>query len=126
MLGGVLAYLASAKIFSIQRGTERSISPTNEPRREKTSLRGFRPGLTAQTGLKVWNQDVEEFHCLYLYSENRGADQLRDYRTADLRLCFCICKNRVFSRRGSISRCEQQRSSTPTWFYINQAVQPQS
>ena len=35
-------------------------------------------------------------------SENKGADQLRGYREADLRLCFRICKNPVFSRRGSI------------------------
>ena len=34
-------------------------------------------------------------------SENKGADQLRGYREADLRLCFRICKNPVFSRRGS-------------------------
>ena len=38
----------------------------------------------------------------YPYSENKGADQLRGYREADLRLCFRICKNPVFSRRGSI------------------------
>ena len=37
----------------------------------------------------------------YLCSENKGADQLRGYREADLRLCFRICKNLVFSRRGS-------------------------
>ena len=36
------------------------------------------------------------------YSENKGADQLRGYREADLRLCFRICKKPVFSRRGSI------------------------
>ena len=34
-------------------------------------------------------------------SENKGADQLRGYREADLRLCFRIWKNPVFSRRGS-------------------------
>ena len=34
-------------------------------------------------------------------SENKGADQLRGYREADLRLCFRICKNLVFSQRGS-------------------------
>ena len=34
-------------------------------------------------------------------SENKGADQLCGYREADLRLCFRICKNPVFSRRGS-------------------------
>ena len=37
----------------------------------------------------------------YPSSENKGADQLRGYREADLRLCFRICKNPVFSRRGS-------------------------
>ena len=30
----------------------------------------------------------------YLCSENKGADQLRGYREADLRLCFPICKSR--------------------------------
>ena len=37
----------------------------------------------------------------YLCSENKGADQLRGYREADLRICFRICKRLVFSRRGS-------------------------
>ena len=37
----------------------------------------------------------------YLCSENKGADQLRGHREADLRLCFRICKKLVFSRRGS-------------------------
>ena len=40
---------------------------------------------------------------LYLCSENKGADQLRGYREADLRLCFRICKKPVFSRRGSFA-----------------------
>ena len=34
-------------------------------------------------------------------SENKGADQLRGYSEADLRLCFCICKMLVFPCRGS-------------------------
>ena len=34
-------------------------------------------------------------------SENKGADQLRVYREADLRFCFRICKTLVFSRSGS-------------------------
>ena len=29
----------------------------------------------------------------YPCGENKGADQLRDYGEADLRLCFRICKN---------------------------------
>ena len=40
----------------------------------------------------------------YPYSENKGADQFRGYREADLRLCFRICKKPVFSRRDSIDR----------------------
>ena len=38
----------------------------------------------------------------YPCSENKGADQLRGHREADLRLCFRIGKNPVFSRCGSI------------------------
>ena len=37
----------------------------------------------------------------YPCSENKGADQLRGYREADLRLCFRLGKNPVFSRCGS-------------------------
>ena len=33
----------------------------------------------------------------YLCSENKGDDQLRGYREADLHLCFRICKTLVFS-----------------------------
>ena len=33
----------------------------------------------------------------YLCSENNGADQLHGNGTADLRLCFRICKKQVFS-----------------------------
>ena len=40
----------------------------------------------------------------YPYSENKGADQLRGYREADLRLCFRICKTLFFSRSGSNSK----------------------
>ena len=36
----------------------------------------------------------------YPYSENKGADQLRGYREADLRLCFRLWKKTVFSWRG--------------------------
>ena len=34
----------------------------------------------------------------YPSSENKGADQLRGYREADLRLCFRICRLLVFPR----------------------------
>ena len=39
--------------------------------------------------LKFWIQEEELY---YLCSENKGADQLCSYCTADLRLCFRICK----------------------------------
>ena len=56
--------------------------------------------------LQKWARDLK-FRMLvveglyYPYSENKGADQLRGYREADLRLCFRKCKNPVFSCRGS-------------------------
>ena len=43
----------------------------------------------------------------YPFSENKGADQLRVYREADLCLRFRICKNPVFSRRGSCIRASK-------------------
>ena len=51
-------------------------------------------------GLKFRIKKVEGSYCLS--SENKGTDQLRGYCEADLRLCFCICKKPVFSRRGLI------------------------
>ena len=45
-------------------------------------------------GLKLRIKKVEGLY--YLCSENKGADQLRGYREADLRLCFRICKTLVF------------------------------
>ena len=51
-------------------------------------------------GLKFRIQEEEGLY--YLSSENKGADQLHGgNREADLRLCFCMCKKPVFSRRGS-------------------------
>ena len=50
-------------------------------------------------GLKF--QILKEEGLYYLFSENKGADQLRGYREADLRLCFRICKMLVFSWGGS-------------------------
>ena len=42
---------------------------------------------------RIWK--VEEWY--YLCSENKGADQLRSYCEADLRLSFRIGKDLVFS-----------------------------
>ena len=55
--------------------------------------------LKMARGWKFWIYEVEGLY--YPSSENKGTDQLRGYRGADLRLCFRICKTLVFSRRGS-------------------------
>ena len=44
----------------------------------------------------------EEEGLYYLCSGNKGADQLRSYCEADLRLCFRICKLLVLPCGGSI------------------------
>ena len=49
--------------------------------------------------LKFWSYKVEELY--YPCSENKGADQLRGYREADLRLCFRLCRLLVFPYGGS-------------------------
>ena len=49
----------------------------------------------------------------YPSSENKGADQLRGYPEADLRLCFRIGNNPVFSRCGSNSTIVTPESATP-------------
>ena len=51
------------------------------------------------SGLKFQTWEVEGLH--YLSSENKGADQLRCDRSADLLLYFRICKKQVFSCSGS-------------------------
>ena len=48
---------------------------------------------------KVWIYKVEELY--YPRSENKGADQLRSYCEADLRLCFRLCRLLVFPWGGS-------------------------
>ena len=50
--------------------------------------------------LNFWINVEEELY--YPCSGNKGADQLRSNCEADLRLCFRIGKNLVFSRCGSI------------------------
>ena len=67
------------------------------------------------SGLKFWVKQVEELY--YLCSENKGADQLCGYyREADLRLCLHICKEPVFSGRGSNMK---DKSTVKQWSIIN-------
>ena len=69
----------------------------NEPRREKTCLRDFRPGPTQirlynhRGWLEAWNFGFgKERDCTF-----QGAYQLRSYCAANLRLCFRIRKKQV-------------------------------
>ena len=64
-------------------------SDTNRPVQLQKTARSMRFRIKEVEGL------------YYPCSENKGADQLRGYREADLRLCFRICKLLVFSRGGS-------------------------
>ena len=49
--------------------------------------------------LKFWSKVEKELY--YPSSENKGADQLRGYREADLRLCFRLYRLLVFPWGGS-------------------------
>ena len=65
-------------------------SDTNQPvqaRKRATSLK-FR--IKVEKGL------------YYPSSQNKGADQLRGYREADLRLCFRLCRLLVFHEAAQI------------------------
>ena len=64
-------------------------SDTNQAVQSKKMARGLKFCIEVEEGL----------HCPC--SENKGADQLCSYCTADLRLCFCICKSFAFSCEGS-------------------------
>ena len=46
----------------------------------------------------------------YPCSENKGADQLCSYCTADLRLCFRLCKLLVFSCDGSCTMSPKKKT----------------
>ena len=61
-------------------------------------------------GLKFWIKIEEGFH--YPCSENKGVDQLRGYREADLRLCFRICKNRFSHNEAQIGHALSSQSSS--------------
>ena len=57
-------------------------------------------------GLKCWIQEEAELY--YLCSKNKGADQLRGYRAADLHFCFCVCKKQISQDEDQISINREQ------------------
>ena len=54
----------------------------------------------------------EEEGLYYPCSENKGADQLRSYCKADLRLCFRIGKNPVFNDVAHFSGVKKSRETS--------------
>ena len=59
----------------------------------------------------------------YPSSKNKGADQLRGYREADLRLCFRICRLLVFPQGSSFHECWSvfviSEKSTDYYVFVN-------
>ena len=62
-------------------------SDTNQPVQSQKKARSLK--------FRVYKEEGLYYPC----GENKGTDQLRSYCEADVRLCFCICKNPVFSWR---------------------------
>ena len=64
-------------------------SDTNRPVQAQKRARSLKFRMKEEEGL------------YYPSGENKGADQLRGYREADLRLCFRLCRLLVFPCGGS-------------------------
>ena len=62
--------------------------PTRSDTNRDVQLQKMARGLK----FRIWIEVGLYYPC----SENKGADQLRGNREADLRLCFRICKKPVF------------------------------
>ena len=60
----------------------------------------------------------------YPSRENKGADQVCSYCTADLRLCFRICKFPVFSSGSSIADLFFSRFRLERMWFILRPVVP--
>ena len=88
---------------SYETGQSLGVAKTGEPREKPPGTPASRTWLVshvARAGLEP-TPDTAVRIC-YLSSENKGADQLRGYREADLRLCFRLCKLLVFLMRRLI------------------------
>ena len=69
----------------VVRKPDIGVSDTNQAVQRHKMARGFK--------FRIKIEDGSHYPC----SENKGADHLRGYREADLRLCFHICKKPMFS-----------------------------
>ena len=75
------------------RASTRENRSSGFPTRSDTN----RPVQAQKRARSLKFQILVEEELYYPSSENKGADQLRGYREADLRLCFRLGKNPVFS-----------------------------
>ena len=100
----------STSLFSIdfKKDSSRSCNTKYEPQREKTNALvsdqiDINQALQSQKmarGLKFRIKEVEGLY--YLCSENKGANQLRNYRQADLHLCFAYAKSQFSHNEAQI------------------------
>ena len=56
-------------------------------------------------------------------NENKGVDQLRGNREADLRLCFRICRMLVFPLSGSFGSCSDEKNIRKVLDFLHVNVQ---
>ena len=56
--------------------------------------------VQSQKQARSLKREEEEEGLYYLYSANKGADQLHGYRKTDLRLCFSLCRLLIFPCGG--------------------------
>ena len=87
---------------------KRTCNIINEPEREKTNNLGsdqvrHKPSCTVtEDDRRLEILDLESKGFVLSVQRNKGADQLRSYFEADLRLSFCLCRLLVFPCGGSI------------------------
>ena len=80
-------------LISVAAGTVDMSLVVRKPVFGVSDLVRHRPVCT--TTQNSWRLEISDLGSRY--SEDKGADQLCGYREADLRLCFRICKKRIFS-----------------------------
>ena len=101
----ILAYLGLSHAVNAQEGIVYLRAATRENRSSGFPTRSDtnRPVQAQKRARSLKFRIYVEEELYYPSSENKGADQLRSHREADLRLCFRIGNNPVFSRCGSYS-----------------------
>ena len=95
-----------AYVCNIQRYIRRAATRENRSSGFPTRSDTNRPVQAQKRARSLKFRISVEEELYYPSSENKGADQLRSYCEADLRLCFRIGNNPVFSRCGSNNAVE--------------------